>query len=176
MNNIIEELIKDNLSTYFILPLVELNKFSFGESNFINCFIDKNVENCYVKVLRLVPHIKSHTNIINRNNYIYYVFSIDKKWEKDTKLYIKGEYSKLSDEAKDIINNRSGLVYNVKTKESKDNVLNDIRLLALRKDPVVKDFWKKHIYGEDKKNIINDDMELLSKPSEIDFIENELSV
>jgi hypothetical protein len=176
MHSIIKELTKENLSTYFILPLLGLNKEKFGESNFLNCYLSKDLEYCYVKVLEpLMSYVDSVDTII-RSNCTYYKLKIGPEHKEDVLRYASGKYSQFSHTAKQKICTNSGLIYKILTGDDPNSILTDIRLLALKKDTTVKSFWKENIYGVDSDNIISDDLELLSKPTEKDFIEYELSV
>lgn len=176
MHSIVETLSKENLSTYFILPLLDLNKEKFGESNFLNCYLSQDLNYCYVKVLEPLMSYVDSVDIISRRDCVYYKFAIDKEWEKDVFKYSQGKYSEFSFAAKQKICNHSGLVYKVLTGNDPNSVLTDIRLLALKKDESVQTFWKEQIFGVDKDNVISDDLELLSKPGSKDFIESEISV
>ena len=105
---------KQNLVTYFILPLLQLNKSSFGADNFINSYLDVNG---YLVVNTSKPILVTNT-VYNSKYYITdyerddksiaYVFAIPEEYSNDIKLFTEGRYSELSAKAKiEIARNQS---------------------------------------------------------------------
>jgi hypothetical protein len=102
----------------------------------------------------------------------YYKFAIPEKWASEIECFCNGEYSKFSDEAKAVIYKDSTLIYKAQITNGHETIIStDIRLLALRKDSTVKEFWSSQIYESSTESEITQDMELLSIPTEKDFIE-----
>lgn len=97
---------KQNLVTYFILPLLQLNKSSFGADNFLNSYLDVNG---YLVVNTEKPILVTN-GVYNNENYvtdyergnrsINYVFTIPTEYQSDVKFFIEGKYSQLSAKAK----------------------------------------------------------------------------
>jgi hypothetical protein len=98
---------KQTMVTYFIMPLLQLNKSSFGADNFINSYLDKNGY--------LVVNVKGDENsdysAIERTEYfitdyrredgtLNYIFAIPDEYHRDMELFIEGRYSQLSAKAK----------------------------------------------------------------------------
>lgn len=106
----------ENLVTYYMLPLVGANKSSFG-LQFKSCYIDRLGHKIYVELKKNMynPLYKLNpcycTEIII-NNVKFIQFIIPSTFLKDSNLFIKGQYSKMSKEAKKIIYNTSTLPYN----------------------------------------------------------------
>jgi hypothetical protein len=150
---LIAELHRENLSTYFILPLLKLNKKSFvAEDNFINSYLTRDGLYIFVKV-KLVTFFMARTILhpqyldlwTDKTGAEYYQFSIPPKWQMDVQTFINGKYSQLSNEAKQMIQQHSGLQYRVRS--APDNVpITDVRLLALEKSIAVRNMWEEH-YG-----------------------------
>jgi len=176
MHQVIETLSKENLSTYFILPLLGLNKDRFGENNFLNCYLSKNQLFCYVKVKEPLPTFPAELIVVYEEKF-YYKFLIPENWKQDVEYFCRGEYSQFSEAAKKIICTNSTLVYKALITSPHESIVStDIRLLALTKDETVKVFWRNEIYATETESIITPEMELLSAPEEKDFIESEMSV
>lgn len=97
---------KQNLVTYFILPMLQLNKSSFSADNFINSYLDKDG---YL-IVNTKDEIQVNNTIYNHEYYItdytkddgtvMYVFAIPKDYADDMQLFIDGKYSKLSTKLK----------------------------------------------------------------------------
>lgn len=150
---LIQELHRENLCTYFILPLLRLNKKSFVHAdNFINSYLTRDGDYIFVRVndtLFFMEKISMHPLYLaiwkDLSGGEYIQFSIPAKWQKDVQTFIKGKYSQLSAEAKEMIQQHSGLLYRVR--RIPDNVpITDVRLLALDRSVAVRDLWAAH-YG-----------------------------
>lgn len=163
-----------NLSTYFLLPLLELNKFSFGESNFIDTYVNSDGTVLTVEVVdrRLCPSFQTHPEYLKeeqgtQGDYIW--FQIPEKWHKDFLRFKSGSYSKLSNDAKKMIITYSGLSYKVPGDDNKP--ITDARLLALEKSQVLREKWF-HELGYHTTEL-PEDLELLPIPPERAFREYE---
>ena len=171
---LVEEIHRENLCTYFILPLLKLNKKSFVcEDNFINSYLTR--DGLYIFV-----HVNAATFFMGRTQlhpqYLalwtdkkgseYFQFSIPGKWQEDVQIFIKGEYSQLSAGAKDMIHQHSGLLY--RDKRITNVPITDVRLLALDRSVAVRDLWEAH-YGVR----LNAEDELLSIAGDRVFIDME---
>jgi hypothetical protein len=170
---ILEEIQKENLCTYFILPLLKLNKESFAsESNFIDSYLSKDLRSILVKVFdvqffkhRMDEHPDFKSILKSKSGTLYVHYYIPLVWRRDVLAFSEGRYSELSQEAKDLIRSTSGLTYRV-VPEGYSIPVTDVRLLALDKDEAVKDMWEAITDVQ-----ISPDQELLSKPDENSFID-----
>jgi hypothetical protein len=160
---------KPNLANFYILPLLGLNKFSFGESNFINSFVTTN-EEVVVEVedfdkvpQEFIKNVNYMTDLeLDGRNFIFYQLPDE---IRDTILkFVAGKYSTFSDKAKTLIRKHSGLPYNVKLKGA-DELYTAELLMVLDKSPVLKARLEKTL---DVK--IPNDAELRDKPSSANII------
>ena len=172
-DKLIAELHRENLSTYFILPLLKLNKKKFVcEPNFIDSYLTTDGLNIFVKVMDTIyfmnkmamhPQYQATWKDLAGNNFIQ--FSIQEHWLADVQTFIKGKYSRMSDKAKEMIRIHSTLQFRER-RESDKKIITDIRLLALERSIAVKDLWEEH-YGIS----LDKDDELLSIAESKAFIE-----
>lgn len=181
----IEELREVNLCTYYVLPLIKLSKFSFINSNFVNCYLSEDGTKVVVRVVEvlLVPRsVTSHSSCCGtytdtRKRRKFIVFSIPQYWCIDVALFRQGKFSKMSSKAKESIRRFSGLDYK---QRNGDQVLTDGRLLALDKHPVLKKMWEQQLTSvtpsKNGKSVqrssveLPDDAELLSIPGKGSYI------
>ena len=97
---------KVNMVTYFILPMLQLNKSSFGADNFIDSYLDKEG---YIIVTTKKPVLVTNT-IYNSPWYITdyekldkviaYVFAVPDEYYNDVVLFNEGKFSELSSKLK----------------------------------------------------------------------------
>lgn len=168
--SLIQELKRDNLCTYFVLPLLRLNKFSFTGSNFINSYLTKDHHNIVVQVYDLsllrgpVFIHPGYKKYVIKDGYFYLVFEIPKMRKIDIQLFIKGKYSAISDASKEVIYSWSGLPYKQANGEGK--VITDCRLLALSRHKALREAWESQ-YGFE----LDSSNELLDIPNDRSFID-----
>lgn len=127
-----------NFTTRYILPcLGNNNTYFLTESNLINCYIDKNKEYLYLLYRYsqteqysdyLEPNIHKHSLYIGREStfpgFDTFKFKIPDEHSKDIKLFLKGKYSKLSENLKNKITyfyklGKKDYIYQVINKEEK---------------------------------------------------------
>ena len=164
-NEVLKELFRYNLCTYFVLPMLKLNKFRFiAESNFVDSYLSYNGDFVLVKVLEtlffehnLSLHPQFDGVYKDDEGYRYVRYRIPERFKPDVDLFQAGEYSKMSKASKDLIYRHSGLLY--KELNPSGNVSTDIRLLALERSRVVREMWEDHLDV-----CISEDAELLSIP------------
>lgn len=164
---IVIELHRENLCTYFILPLLKLNKFSFvTPRNFVESYLHEEGTSIFVKLndihffehrMRLHAYYKAWWKDEQGKHYIQY--SIPEQYQQDVQLFLQGKYSKFSAKAKEMIQIHSGLVF--RSRDEKGTILTDTRLLALEKSPLVKRMWEERLAVE-----LDDESELLSMPGD----------
>lgn len=176
LQKLIDELSTTNLCTYFVLPLVGVNKSGFGgESNFLNSFLSKDGSLIYVEVY--MPEFVSgilptHRTCTDENGKDYLEFKIPEKFRRDVALFMEGRYSEMSETVKRIIRENSTLQY----KSLKETTYRtDVRLLALEKSQVLRDYWNSQLWDWPAQSHIDDDLELLSKPDEFSYLTHDLT-
>lgn len=153
-----------NKSVYFILPLLGLSKFSFGDGdNFINSYVSYNGKIIAIIIDPTKAEFIDHPNYctdftVPDTGYTAIVFTIPTKFEEDLSIFLDGKYSKLSIDAKTMIRTHSGLPYR-NTVPGTTNVNTHKLLLVLDKHPNLK------LWLENTMEIkIEEDQELLEKP------------
>ncbi len=125
-----------NMATYYLLPLIGLNKSSFGcDTNFINCFVDNEGTKLYVSVQTSRFGPLNHPGILeikDEHPNALFVFYFPAKWKAHFELFKSGQYSKFCMNARRIINLGSDLAYNQSSKYGSVNT--DLRLIAMDRD------------------------------------------
>lgn len=106
----------DTLVTYYILPILGLNKKSFGRP-FKTSLISKDGLKVYVHLRRrmLTPTYKLNPYYVSEillGSELYLIFTIPSTAIGDTKKFVEGKYSYMSKETKKLIYNGSTLPYN----------------------------------------------------------------
>jgi hypothetical protein len=163
-----------NLCSWYILPWIGLSVKSFQEANFINSFLVRGRNSIAVQVADanlcrgLFESYYYEQSFDLQNGSTVIVFYIDERWDADYAFFLEGKYSKLSEEAKDMIRQLSGLDYRaVQTDESE---VSDAILMALDKDEVLKETWM-HVLNIGEKSMPSD---YLSPPPAHSFINLDL--
>lgn len=171
---LIEELRKENLCTYFVLPLLKLNKTAFTVGNFVNCFLTPDKSKIVVEIgdLALVAgKVFIHKEYAKHGNThegkAYILFTIPRKWHADVLKFCAGTFSVMSEPAKKAVKAYSGLPYQ---KRDRNKVVTDGRILALEKHPALEEAWIKML-DSDGTTTLPDNGELLSIPGPESFID-----
>lgn len=171
MKEALEVVRQHNLCTYYLLPLIGINKLSFGVLvNFRNCFVNPQGTELYVTCYYLSTTLDSNPHLIRtegKPGSPVYVFSLPEKWQSDFRLYKQGKYSQFSLEAKDLIRLQSGLRYKAINDDGFPTT--DIRLLAIDADPMRRDILRKKL-SEYLDFPIAKDAELLDAPPPSSFV------
>lgn len=160
-----------NLCSSYILPLLDLNKESFGGSdNFINSYVNDDDSIVIVQLSR--PYAGITTNKFykfdfTRDNSIYYVFDVPGKFLPTVRKFREGKYSQFQEEAKNVIKKRSGLSWRVTN--SKGGVTTARELLALDRDKSLREYLEKNLSGPGSPVIISPEAELMDIPNEGNF-------
>lgn len=168
---------RENLCTYFVLPLLKLNKASFvSDLNFVDSYLVQPTDSDWgmsivVKVQetdffehRMIMH-PHYVGMWKDDKFKYVQYAIPFKWKEDVKIFMEGKYSYMSLAAKEMINTYSGLKYRVR-RESDHKPVTDVRLLALDRSIAVREIWE-----EFYDMCIDEKDELLSKPSEKSYLD-----
>lgn len=159
-----------NICTYYLLPLIQLNKVSFGDGNFVDSYVTQDGNTLIVEVrdIRLTASQKTHPHYLREavgSPHDFFYYELPSRWRADFELFCKGKYSKFSDCAKEMIYAFSGLAYNEPGENGK--VITDARLRALTLDPVLRETWELELgLYERGGEPISEDMELVSIPSD----------
>lgn len=154
-----------NLCSTYILPLIGLNPRSFGESNFINSYVNETDTHLIVELNVLTSIIKHHPDFnfeFSDDGHNYAVFELPSKYKGTIRLFREGRYSEFPEEVKAIIRKKSGLRYRV---IQSDGTMKSAReLLALDKDKELRKAMEKELEVR-----IAADAELASIPGEDNF-------
>lgn len=145
----IQSVFKVNLSTYYLLPLIYLNKFSFGQGNFIESYVNSSGTLLTVDVAHLCMchkdclrspflQLKSET----KEGCSHLLYLLPKKWATDFQHFKAGEFSQFSDAAKHMIKEYSGLLVNEYTSTG---YITDARIHALDKSPILREAWEEEL-------------------------------
>lgn len=152
-----------NLCTYYLLPLIGLNKLTFGRpENFVNCYLDNEGKYLVVALNDFPVNLEQHPNYkfdFENEEGVMAVFEIPAKYHPTVVKFRDGKYSHFSDEVKSIIKKKSGLRWNVPIEGGK--TVSAKELLALDKDRVLKEKLER-----DLRVRIDDDAELISAPTD----------
>lgn len=161
----------DTLVTYYMLPLIGLNRNSFG-SSFKTSYIDRDGLRIYVELgtnMR-VPSYKGNTyfitEIVDKGNLII-MFSIPSVIIPDAYLFVQGRYSEMSKASKNVIYKTSTLAYNKTMGDFKNS---SPILQALDRTKTLRT-WLENKLGI---ATLEDSAELITKPLDHWFIEQRL--
>lgn len=153
-------------ATYYVLPLISLNKFSFGPpENFINAYLSKTSSKLLVKVKNssLAYPIVFNESPLESFTDTELVFTIPGQFKRDLEMFWQGRYSQFREEAKRQIMAHAGLAVNA-DRLGEDGVkqkYTDARILILDRDPLIRKYLEEELrIGIDPKS------ELLSPPKE----------
>lgn len=108
-----EKIIRNSVM-YFMLPMLQLNKSSFGLSNFINSYIDKagylavDLQTAPSNVASVYEH-EYYVTDYNTENGLRVIYSIPDQFKSDVRLFEEGKYSQFSPELKVLISKYSQL-------------------------------------------------------------------
>ena len=157
--------------TYYLLPLVGVNKLTFGRS-FKTSYVDASGLKLYVELSKNMhtPNYKTNDNYISEvlvENVLYIMFDIPMEYLNDAAHFIVGTYSKMSLKAKKCIYSSSSLPYN--SSMGSFTVSHPI-LQALDKTKTLRTFLQHELGIE----AIPETNELIDKPHKEWFIEHKL--
>ena len=103
-----------NSASYFMLPMLQLNKSSYGVGNFINSYVDKNgyllVDLVSMtKVGTATIHHPQYVTDFNIGDGIRVVYAVPDEFMSDVRKFIEGKYSEFSAALKVAISKYSNL-------------------------------------------------------------------
>jgi hypothetical protein len=163
----------ETLVTYYMLPLVGVNKLTFGRS-FNTSFIDQYGTKLYVELSKNMhsPVYKTNANYVTEIMHKaikFIVFAVPEEFETDAQLFTMGAYSQMSHAAKKRIYLTSSLPYNATMGDFK--VSHPI-LQALDKTKRLRGFLEDELGVKSLEN----SNELIDKPHAEWYIENRFKV
>lgn len=161
-------------ATYFVLPLISLNKFSFGPpENFIDAYANREGTKLLVRVkdsskahpgVHLESPIESFTSTT-------FVFDIPSQFRNTLKLFWEGKYSRFNAESKKLIRAHSGLSVDREevARDGSKTTSTDARILSLERDSDVRKYLE-----EELRVTIDPQSELLSPPKDNEVYKEEV--
>ena len=162
-----------NLCSIYVLPLLGLNRFSFGSpEKFINSYVNEDDSHIVVECTHpystiIVNHANFKFSMESDGKYVA-VFEVPVYYKDDVRLFREGKYSQFSDSAKMLIRKKSGLTYKVPIPGG--GYRSALELLALDKDKGLKKYWEDTLVVK-----LDDNAELASIPGEDNFYNLNLS-
>jgi hypothetical protein len=163
-----------NLVTYYLLPLLEINKFKFGEDNFVNAFVDSTGTHIFVEVkdpteMEEPFHVQWFKTTAIHDNRRFIVYELPERWQDTFELFKQGKYSQFSRLAKATIFQHSGLRWKFPSvnAEGRATELSDARLLALKREVSLRDAMALEFNVE---STLMANRELIDPPKESEFL------
>jgi hypothetical protein len=134
-----------NPCSVYVLPLVGVNRFSFGgEDVFVNSFVSQDNKYVVVQCSQERPFValklKTFICSFEKDNFNYLVFEVPSVYRADVLAFREGKFSQFSPAAKDMIKKKSGLTY--KAPMPGGTYRSALELLALDKDAELKKYWE----------------------------------
>jgi len=161
-----------SLVTYYMLPLAEVNKYTFAK-NFKATYINRKGNKLYVELKKpmVSPIYKRSkyylTDVLIKDKF-FVEFVLPEKYKKDIELFLIGKYSKMSKEVKLIIYKTSTLPYNVKMENF---VMSHPVLHALGKTKRLRSFLLDYFNVQE----LSSSEELIDIPKDDWFIEHRIN-
>ena len=163
---------KDNLVTYFILPLLNINKSIFGRTYSAAYISESDIVYVKLKKDMISPIYKLNPNFISAtiiNSTLYCLFRMPINKVEDLNRFKKGEYSKFTRESKKLIYTMSTLPYN---KTMSDFKISHPILHALDSTKLL----RKTLIDFLNVEVLSDTGELINPPDESWYIEYRLNL
>jgi len=166
----------DNLSNFYIMPLLKLNKKTFSD-NFINSYVSNDHRKLIVKLKNNIEdesiyknHVHYDNDFLDEENNLIVLYRIPRIFRPTIALFKEGKYSKFSPEVKNLIIKYSGLPYKQQrrlpnAKPSDKPIMMTARpLAALEKSRSLRIAMEKELNVK-----ISKDAELMSIPNKEEF-------
>lgn len=141
-NETIRDLYRYNLCSFYLLPFCEVNFRSFGENNFVNCWVHPKGD--YLAVLvkdkaLCEPEVYACKHYLGtaQENPLIHAYRLPAWWLPEFFRFKEGKFSQFSRKAKELLKMTSGLAYQTQLVDEKDP-FTDIRIGALDRDPIVR--------------------------------------
>jgi len=163
-----------NLATYYLLPLLKLNKLSFGApQNFVNCYVSSKGDCLLIKLRVMMPFLYRNEDFIadyiDEDKLTCIVLRIPEKYTEDVAWFMTGKYSKFSVDARELIRSYSGLIYRQQHPETGRSTT-DARLMAIEESEEQRSLLRNKLEDELGCSLPLD-AELMSKPSDNNYIQ-----
>lgn len=103
---------KVNLCSTYILPLLGLNRQSFGELNFVNSYLNEDGSHVVVELKLITQFVRQHNRFrfdFKSGEHNYAVLEMLSEYLETVQLFIQGKYSQFPIQAKNLIKTKSGL-------------------------------------------------------------------
>lgn len=166
------ELLAHTKVTFYVLPLLCMNKFSFDDK-FVDSYINREGTHLCVGLRKGTemsldvlgnPYLRFIDTRPDESVEVWFRIPVD--FWSDVQLFIGGHYGDFSEEAKSMIRAYSGLGYRVPDEEG-EGVVTDYRLLALDRSVHLRHKWES-LYKLTP-DVITKGMDLIDPPGERDF-------
>lgn len=163
-----------NLCSTYVLPMLGLNKFSFGTTTdaFINSYLSDDDRHVVVHTIRPVSSLVANNPAFrfkfDNEGKNYSVFEIPSFYLGDVLKFKEGKYSQFSNPTKEQIRKKSGLNYKVPL--AGGGMRSARELLALDKDPELRKAMESELAVK-----IHVDAELASIPGDDNYFDLKLS-
>lgn len=146
LSDLLKEIKQYNLCTWYLLPATGLTRSSFGE-----LFVSSYLETSRLWIIVQVPDINLVRRELrdravkqwNTEHGGFLAYQLNYSWEGDMHKYIKGKYSRFSNNLKGIIFERSGLQYQEVNGEGK--FITDARLMAVESKTELREYLKEEL-------------------------------
>lgn len=167
--DIMKDIYKFNLCATYLLPLLEIGMFNFGESNFVNCYVTPQGTSLMVEVRDFSEtedpyHNVHYVTTVKQDGRKFIVFALPEKWKHTFQMYVAGNYSSFTKAAKAMIIQYSGLNWRQPT-ENPRTTLSDARLLAMYKGAALR-----ALLSEELDMDLDENSELISPPKPTEFL------
>lgn len=176
MSKFIDAIYDYNTCTYYVLPIVKLNKFSFGNNNFVQCYVSRDGSKVYVELKEVPEFVYSKEEYLGTtilpNGGLAVVFSLPPLLG-DFQNFVAGRFSKFSKPVKDAVLAYSGLPFHQMTRDNVPHT--DARIMALDPDPAVRAKLRNALMSE-LGAVIPLDQELISVPSEQNYVDDTIII
>lgn len=157
----------ESILKYYVMPLFGI-PFQLLKEEYVNAYLHKDGYYLFIQVspdCKISFNMSTYEGTIDIGDITFHMFSIPDKFMEDIKLLMKGNYSEMSDTAKNTIIELSGLVYNQRNVKDK-TITTSAQLLALYKHPQLRKSIESKLGMQ-----LPEELELWEKLSKKAFIE-----
>lgn len=165
-----------SLCSTYVLPLIGLNRYSFGETNFVNSYLSEDLSYVVVELKLITQNVQQHPRFrfdFKEGSRSLAVFEMPEQYGETIRMFVDGKYSKFPEESKNIIRKRSGLRYNVPQPDGSRTSARE--LLALDKSDVLRRALERELSNPGSPVVIDHDAELMDIPGEREFFKLNVS-
>lgn len=117
MELIIKQERTQNLSNFFLLPLIRRSGHDFLAGKFVNSYLDIESFHVVVEVEIERSHFKDYAHYdfsIEKDGHYFYFYKIPEQFHEDVACFVDGKYSQFSEGAKTYIRKYSRLPFKYK--------------------------------------------------------------